>query len=40
LLRAKRKGSVEIAEDMQALWVQVCEAANVLPGKERPVPMG
>jgi Nuclease-related domain len=40
LLRAKRKGSLEIAEDMQALWVQVCEAANVLPGKERPAPMG
>lgn len=40
LLRAKRKGSVEIAEDMQALWVQVCETANVLPGKERPRPMG
>ncbi|HLW74722.1 MAG TPA: nuclease-related domain-containing protein [Gammaproteobacteria bacterium] len=40
LLRAKRKGPVEVAEDMQALWVQVCEAANVLPGKERPAPMG
>ena len=39
LLRAKRKGPVDIAEEMQALWVQVCEAANVLPGKERPLPM-
>ena len=40
LLRAKLKGPIDLPGDMQSLWGQVCEAANVPPGKERPAPMG
>ncbi len=39
LLRTKSKGPVSIATDLQALWEQVCAAANVTPGKERPEPI-
>lgn len=36
LLRGKQKGPVSITEDMQSVWNGICEAANVLPGRERP----
>ncbi|HEV2321458.1 MAG TPA: NERD domain-containing protein [Gammaproteobacteria bacterium] len=39
LLRAKQKTPVEIPSDVQTLWAAVCEAANVVPGHERPEPI-
>jgi len=37
LLRTKPKGRVEIGAELEALWLKVCEAADVPPGKERPL---
>jgi hypothetical protein len=40
LLRPKKpKEPPAIPEDLETLWAKVCEAANVPPGKERPLPM-
>lgn len=39
LLRPKQKGQVDITDELKAVWDKLCEAANVLPGKERPAPM-
>lgn len=40
LLRPKKlKAPPELSGDLEALWAKVCEAANVPPGKERPLPM-
>lgn len=39
LLRAKQKGPVSIADDLQATWDQICQAANVTAGRERPEPL-
>ncbi|HEY3858969.1 MAG TPA: nuclease-related domain-containing protein [Gammaproteobacteria bacterium] len=36
LLRAKPKKPIELDADWHNRWIQVCEAASVLPGKERP----
>lgn len=36
LLRAKQKGPVSIPGDLHNIWTGICEAANVLPGRERP----
>lgn len=36
LLRAKQKGAVEIPADLQSAWTGICEAAGVVPGRERP----
>ena len=38
LLRAKPKAPVELDSQMDGIWLKVCEAANVPPGKERPLP--
>ncbi|HEY1771743.1 MAG TPA: nuclease-related domain-containing protein [Gammaproteobacteria bacterium] len=37
LLRAKSKKPVDLDADWNSRWVQICETANVPPGKERPV---
>ena len=37
LLRVKPKTPVELDAATQATWDKICEAANVPPGKERPV---
>ncbi|MFI4968476.1 MAG: nuclease-related domain-containing protein [Gammaproteobacteria bacterium] len=37
LLRAKPKKPIELDADWRGRWVQICEAANVPPDKERPV---
>jgi hypothetical protein len=37
LLRPKSKQPVEVDAEWQGRWIQICEAANVPPGKERPV---
>jgi nuclease-like protein len=37
LLRAKPKKPIELDADWHGRWVQICEAANVPPDKERPV---
>jgi hypothetical protein len=39
LLRAKPKKPLELDADWQTRWTQLCEAANVPLGKERPVPV-
>ena len=39
LLRAKQKGPVSISDDLQAAWDQICQAANVTAGRERPEPV-
>lgn len=37
LLRAKPKKPIELDADWHARWAQICEAANVPPGEERPI---
>ena len=37
LLRVKPKKPVELEADWQGRWQQICEAANVPPGKEKPL---
>lgn len=37
LLRAMPKKPVEVDAEWQGRWAQICEVANVPPGKERPV---
>jgi hypothetical protein len=39
LLRAKPKGKVEIGAELEAVWLKICEAADVPAGKERPQPL-
>ncbi|HEX7965145.1 MAG TPA: nuclease-related domain-containing protein [Gammaproteobacteria bacterium] len=39
LLRAPAKEPVTLDAELQAVWDKVCEAANVPPGKERPLPV-
>jgi hypothetical protein len=38
LLRAKPKKPSELDAEWQGRWSQICETANVPPGKERPAP--
>ncbi|HEX2667654.1 MAG TPA: nuclease-related domain-containing protein [Gammaproteobacteria bacterium] len=39
LLRAPTKEPMALDAELQAVWDKVCEAANVPPGKERPLPV-
>lgn len=37
LLRQRPTEPVDVGAELQSLWLQLCEAANVPPGKERPL---
>lgn len=38
LLRDKKTAATSLDDDLQKLWEQLCQAAGVPPGKERPLP--